>query len=854
MPFAIPEWLLPTLILLPTIVWFFCGVGMPWALALLPRADWRRPVIVIATAMALGPALTTTALFFVGTFGTFSVANAVIASVVVAVIGVALMMVVRARGAAARDPREAWTMVDVALIAVIGIVVLLRVWNSAYWPFATYDEFWVYGYNAKVFMLNGAIPKTMGYYPQLVPLSYTFMQLVWGGINDHAARVVVPFFALGSLLMAYLLGTKLFNRRVGLLTAALWALYPQHAVWSQFGDLEVPVTLYFTATAAFFIAAYRERQFRYAVLSGLMLGAALWTKPTAGALIESLGLIAAVGVVGFFKKPPPLPPSPLRNEGEPSRQRFRVHSSVMELAIVALVVGAPMGGMWYIRNVLVGLPPLVLPAGYWQGEAQRSGQELGWLLLIGLGLALLMALKRERVRLALIGAVLLIIGIVPSAFGWRIPSFEELGRMLAGQIVITFRHPDLSHLPDLSHPIMVSLAWMAILGGMACLAWAAIPLWRRIEARARETLLLIAAFVLPYGVTWFWSYSYHFRLSFAIVPLLCVVIAALIEAISRQVTIRAVRVARLAAVVIIVTLALPGWIGVLSGLRPVLAGTLPDDDAKVAYGNPALMDLVQFLRARQAELKRPLKIVAPGELRLGFFFPDSDIRGDWYPTQLDEVADVDYFIDSSPGQRLYDYEGKLYNQILRSLTRSNAMQRAFTTDDGNFRFSAYTILNAERFKQPSFGGPLNVQIGDFAVLEGYSLGTAVGHPGESFPLTLVFRALKPSDIEYSIYIHVWDAKNNRLIAEWSGQPVDGATAVWENVPGAHFSVAYPTRLWQADEYISDDRRLRLAKDAPRGDYELRVGLFDPISFARLPVMKDGEMIGDYVYLYKFSIQ
>ena len=834
MPFAIPEWLQPTFILLPAALWLFIGVGLPWALALLPRADRRQPVTVIATSMALGPALITTALFLIGTFGSFTAANAVIASLVVALIGVALFVLVRSRAEVGTRPREPLTIIDVTLIAVIGIAVLLRLWNTAYWPFATYDEFWVYGYNAKVFMLTGAIPKTMGYYPQLVPLSYTFMQLVWGGVNDHAARVVVPFFALGSILISYLLGAKLVNRRVGLLTAAVWALYPQHGVWSQFGDLEVPVTLYFTATAVFFIAAYRERQVRYAILSGLMLGAALWTKPTAGALIESLGLIIVISLIAVYRQ-------------------YRAAINLSRLAFIALVMGAPMGGMWYIRNGLMGLPPLVLPAGYWQGEAQRSGQELGWLLLIGLGLAMLCILRRERGRIALLGAMLLVIGIVPSALGWRVPSSDDLARMLAGQIVVTLQRPDLSKLPDLSHPIMVALAWAAIIGGVACLVLAAIPMWRRVSERTRVTLLLIGAFIAPYAVTWFWSYSYHFRLSFAIVPLFCVVIAVLVDAISQHIRLRSTLVVRMAAVILIVTLALPGWISVVSGLRSALSEALSDDDAKVAYGNPALMNLVQFLRTRQTEFQRPLKIIAPGELRLGFFFPDSDIRGDVYPTQLDAVADVDYFIDSSPGQRLYDYEGKLYNQILRSFTRTNAMRRDFTTDDGNFRFSAYAILNQQRFVQPSFNGPLDVQIGDFAVLEGYDLGAAVSNPGESFPLTLVFRALKPSEIEYSIYVHLWDAKNNRLITAWGGQPVDGATFIWTNVPGAHFDVAYPTRLWQTGEYISDDRRLRLPKDTPLGDYELRVGLYDPISNQRLPVMKDGKEIGDYVYIYKFNV-
>ena len=92
------------------------------------------------------------------------------------------------------------------------------------------------------------------------------------------------------------------------------------------------------------------------------------------------------------------------------------------------------------------------------------------------------------------------------------------------------------------------------------------------------------------------------------------------------------------------------------------------------------------------------------------------------------------------------------------------------------------------------------------------------------------------------------------MANPAGIAVDGATFIWTNVPGAHFDVAYSTRLWQTGEYISDDRRLRLPADAITGDFEIRVGLFDPISYERLPVTKEGKVVGDYVYLYKFSVQ
>src|SRR5258705_12138932 len=87
---SIPYWLLPNLLLLPAMLWFFLGVGVPWALAVLPRSDWRRPITVLAIALALGPALATTGMFVIGTFARFSVANVLVTTALIAAIGVVL--------------------------------------------------------------------------------------------------------------------------------------------------------------------------------------------------------------------------------------------------------------------------------------------------------------------------------------------------------------------------------------------------------------------------------------------------------------------------------------------------------------------------------------------------------------------------------------------------------------------------------------------------------------------------------------------------------------------------------------------------------------------------------------------
>jgi 4-amino-4-deoxy-L-arabinose transferase-like glycosyltransferase len=835
-PTTIPDWLLPSIILTPALLWMFLGVGIPWALAILPRSDWRNLVTVIAVAMALGPALTTTAMFIIGTFGRFTAANVLSSSALVAGVGLVFATRNRAIYAAKPEPQQPFTLIDALLILAIVIVIALRFWNAAYWPYTTYDEFWVYGYNAKIFMLRGNIPSTMGYYPQLIPLTYTYGQLLWGGVNDHAARTVVPVFALASMLMAYVLGARLFNYRVGLLTAAIWMLYPHNAAWSQFGDLEVPVTLYFTGTSAFFILGWREQNRRYLVLSGLLMGAALWTKPTAGALIESIVLAAAMLAIRWWKC-----------TGQHSI-RLLLQSKAIRYPILAVAVALPMGGMWYIRNVLYGLPPLVFPAGYWQLEAQRSGQELGWLLVIAVASTLLLIVHSQRMAATIVGSTLLIVGSVPSAFGWRIPTVQELRQLALGAVS-----------PTITPIHLTVVEVLAILIGTVLLIWAATPLWQNIASRMRETLLLIGVFILPYFVTWFWSYSYHFRLSFAIVPLQIVLLAALIDAgLNSQLQVANRRLYILAVNVVIVALAVPGTLTTLIALEPAITSTLATDHAKMARGNMSLIALVDYLTDRRnpnrhpAALNRPIVVEAPGELRLPFFFPLDDIRTERYPMFLDQVADVDYFVDSSVGQRLYIENGKQYNQILSSLTRDNVMLRLYTVDDGNFRFSVYDVDNKTRFKAPRPNGPINVQIGDFAWLSGYDLSRLDNSPGQAIFLTLWWQALNPADRDYSVYIHLWNPREQKLALTWGGEPVIGAFSVWSRVPGAHFNIPYHTRLWQPGETVKDEWRI-VVPDAPPGVYELRVGLYDPASQERLPVLRDGVMVGDGVQISNFTI-
>jgi len=843
-----PEWVTPTVALLPLATWIFLGVGGAWALAVLPRELWRARAILLAVSLALGPMLVTAALFVLGTFARLTLAGTLLSSAALAALGAGIAWR-RARTPAAgarvwHEDRSPLSALEWALVAGIAALLLLNVVITAYWPFIAYDTQWVYGYNARIFLLRGEIPDSMGYYPQLIPLSYTAMQQAWhalGGdlFDDHAARVVIPWFNAGAALMAYTLGRLAFERRrAGLLTAAVWAFYPHVAAWSGAGDLEIPLALYTAGAAAFFIPAWRAERTDYALVSGLLLGGALWTKPTGGALALGIGLAVLGAAVA-------------------ARGRWQAWRPRLRIALVTALACAPIGGMWYARNAALGHELVTFPASYWHDFAQRSGQELGWPLLIAALIAGALLLDGAagprsarwgalRRWLPLIALILLLAGSLPTALRWgEVRSADDVWTWVRGDASAARR--------------MGWLAWSAVILGAALLAWAAWPRWRALPARLRQTVTLIVALGLPYALAWFFDFSYHYRLSFAIAPLAAALVAALLDGWLWD-WLAARRVGRaLGAALATGAFAVAAFAAVQHSAQVWRGGGLPDDTAKYDQGNPALMVVVHTLEDYAAQHGAPV-VAIPGEDRLPFFFPTWDIRNSRdpadLPTRLEDLAGVDVFVNGSAGLFLAQWAGLWPNSLQAEADVATAYYErqvrggdgriwptvlqpipmgpngSVAVDDGNFRYAAFTIHPEARGYMINPGGARRdtVLFGDFARLLGHDLVSLDFQRGETVPLLLYWQATEdaPPPLDYSVYVHLLDAEGN-LIAGWDSAPLLGK---------------YPTRFWTPGERLLDYRPLRVPEDLPLGPASLRIGIYEPISGERLPVTLDGAPSGD----------
>jgi hypothetical protein len=125
---------------------------------------------------------------------------------------------------------------------------------------------------------------------------------------------------------------------------------------------------------------------------------------------------------------------------------------------------------------------------------------------------------------------------------------------------------------------------------------------------------------------------------------------------------------------------------------------------------------------------------------------------------------------------------------------------------------------------PAMEHPQRATLGNVATLLGYDLVPVSVRPGEAISLTLNWQARAGSSgVSYTVFTHLLGA-DQRIYAQHDGIPGEGTR---------------PTTGWIEGEIIVDHHDLVVRADAPAGDYLLEIGLYDPASDQRVPVLDEG---------------
>jgi hypothetical protein len=127
--------------------------------------------------------------------------------------------------------------------------------------------------------------------------------------------------------------------------------------------------------------------------------------------------------------------------------------------------------------------------------------------------------------------------------------------------------------------------------------------------------------------------------------------------------------------------------------------------------------------------------------------------------------------------------------------------------------------------------------GDIHITSG-ALIDANPTPGSTIRLIFAWETPVPIQDSFSIFVHIVD-ELGMLVAQYDGVPAAGLR---------------PMPTWKLGETITDRIAISLPSDLLSGSYGIRVGIYNPASQLRLPVMSAPESGGDYVVVWRFNVE
>jgi hypothetical protein len=125
---------------------------------------------------------------------------------------------------------------------------------------------------------------------------------------------------------------------------------------------------------------------------------------------------------------------------------------------------------------------------------------------------------------------------------------------------------------------------------------------------------------------------------------------------------------------------------------------------------------------------------------------------------------------------------------------------------------------------PPVANSVGATFGSDIRLRGYEVDTARLRSTGALSLTVQWQALAPPEQNYLMFVHVLDS-SGQMVGQIDAPPAGPAA---------------PTALWEAGRSYTWVHPVPVPADLPPGDYWLSIGLYEPDTFARLPLRRANE--------------
>lgn len=143
------------------------------------------------------------------------------------------------------------------------------------------------------------------------------------------ARLVTALLGAATPYFVYRIGSKVYDRKVGLLAAVTAAFTPIAVQHSHFATVDVPATFWVAACLAFSADVFRKGKVRDCVLAGLCAGFAGATKYTTAIVLVAPAAALLTGVYGM-----------------PLRKKLPIAPLIIAAGVLGFIIGNPGSILW----------------------------------------------------------------------------------------------------------------------------------------------------------------------------------------------------------------------------------------------------------------------------------------------------------------------------------------------------------------------------------------------------------------------------------------------------------------------------------------------------------------------------
>ncbi len=180
--------------------------------------------------------------------------------------------------------------------------------------------------------------------------------------------------------------------------------------------------------------------------------------------------------------------------------------------------------------------------------------------------------------------------------------------------------------------------------------------------------------------------------------------------------------------------------------------------------------------------------------------------------------------------------GEAYRFRIPAVAPAGTYQLLLTVYDAQSGLEqGYAVLKEVRVKAlhrnyvlPSNVVPTSAYLNDEIELVGYKLDDLTLREKETFGLTLYWRSLDFAAANYTVFVHVV-GPDQSIRGQWDSPPANGTL---------------PTSGWVPGEVVEDHFEVLMGRDVPPWEYDIFVGLYDPVTGERLPATSQNAPVSE----------